>query len=109
VLGIPGSGRHRQEEPWGLLTRQSSLVGEYQVSEKMCLKGQNSGHCQEKYWLRTPQDQVPSTKEVYLPQRDRGQGIRRQQTGDRGGGRRGREQGRERRVSPGVGHRPASG
>lgn len=59
-----------------MLTRQSSLVGEYQVSEKMCLKGQNSGHCQEKYWLRTPQDQVPSTKEVYLPQRKKGQGIR---------------------------------
>lgn len=29
VLEAPASGRHRQEEPWALLARQSSLVGEY--------------------------------------------------------------------------------
>lgn len=34
------------------------------------------------YRLRTPQDQVLSTKEIYLSQRDKGQGIR--DRGDRG-------------------------
>jgi hypothetical protein len=33
--------------------------------------------CREPWsWLPTPQDQVPGTKEISMPQRDRGQGMR---------------------------------
>lgn len=31
-------GRQRQEDPWGLLTDQSSILAGFQASERPCLK-----------------------------------------------------------------------
>ena len=65
-----------EEASLGLVGQAVKSVGEYQVSERTCLKGGKQETLLGKVLAQDTQDQVLSTNEIYLPQRDRGQRIR---------------------------------
>lgn len=70
--------------------------------DTLSVKTKRSGCRKSWCQLKTPQDQVLSTKDLYFPQKDREQGTK-DKTGDRGEGRRGRKHGRGLRcICPGI-------